>query len=166
MEKQIEKLIHIFASHIFGSSSDAGYHAPSQLEMLAAACSKKRDWFQKNQLDADFSSSDEHQANDRPDDKMINEITYLRKPHNDFPFAKWLILQLKEKQLIAVMAEPRLRIANKRKITEDEVAEYLEVPKTTYISRREAGLIWLKNELTRLEEYNRLVQTKKILCNN
>ena len=159
MEKQIEKLIHIFASHIFGPSSDAGYHAPSQLEMLAAACNTKREWFQIKQLDADFSASDERQANDRPDDKMINEITYLREPHNDFTFAKWLILQLKEKQLLAVMAEPRLRIANKRKITEDEVADYLAVPKTTYISRREAGLNWLEKELTRLVEYDRL--TKK-----
>ena len=165
MKERIQKLIEIYACYVFGVDRDAGWHAPSQLESLQTASIAKRTGLQVKQLTVSFSASDEHQVNDRSDDKMINEITYLRKPHNDFPFAKWLIIQLKEKQLIAVMAEPRLRIANKRKYTEDEIACYLEVPKTTYISRREAGLVWLEKELTRLEEYNRLVQTKK-LSNN
>jgi len=155
----VTKLIEIFATHVFGPNWEAGYHAPSQLEGLQYACGRKASGLKVKQLTAGFSSSDERQFNDRADDKMINEITYLRQPHNDFPFAKWLILQLKDKQLIAVMAEPRLRIVNKRKLTEDEISDNLKVPKTTYISRREAGLNWLEKELTRLVEYDRL--TKK-----
>jgi hypothetical protein len=153
------KLIEVYANGIFGISHDAGWHAPSQLESLKDVCNKKRQWFQKSQLTVGFSPCNERQANDKADDKMINEMSYLRNKHYDFEFAKWLLLQLKDVQLLAIMAEPRLRFAYKRRFKEQEVADYLAIPKSTYISRKESGLICLEVEIERLEEYDRFYKS-------
>jgi hypothetical protein len=156
IKERLAKLIDIYANGIFGISNDAGWHAPSQLENLKDVCNKKRQWFQKNQLTVGFSTGDERQANDKADDKMINEMSYLRSKHHDFEFAKWLLLQLKEAQLISIMAEPRLRFAYKRKFTEQEVADYLEIQRGNYIKRRKTGIDILIKELVKIQEYEEL----------
>jgi hypothetical protein len=160
IKERVAKLIDIYANGIFGISNDAGWHAPSQLESLKDVCNKKRQWFQKNQLTVSFSSSDERQANDVADDKMINEISYLRNKHHDFEFAKWLLLQLKEAQLLAIMAEPRLRISHQcvynREPTRQEIADYLDINKETYKKRCEAATAKIAQLLIIFEEYDKL----------
>jgi hypothetical protein len=156
IKERVLKLIEVYANGIFGISHDAGWHAPSQLESLKDVCNKKRQWFQKTQLTVGFSTCDERQANDKADDKMINEMAYLRGKHYDFEFAKWLLLQLKEAQLLAIMAEPRLRLAYKRKFKEQEVADYLEIQRATYQKRRDAGIKSIVSQLVTLEEYDQL----------
>jgi len=158
IKERVAKLIDIYANGIFGISNDAGWHAPSQLESLKDVCNKKRQWFQNSQLTVGFSSSDERQTNDKADDKMINEMSYLRNKHHDFEFAKWLLLQLKEAQLLSIMAEPRLRFAYKRKFTEQEIADYLEIQRGNYIKRRNAGMNIIAKELVKIEEYNALMR--------
>jgi hypothetical protein len=156
IKERVAKLIDIYANGIFGISNDAGWHAPSQLESLKDVCNKNRQWFQKSQLTVGFSSSDEPQSNDKADDKMINEMSYLRNKHHDFEFAKWLLLQLKTSQLLAIMAEPRLRFAYKRKFKEQEIADYLEIQRGNYIKRRNTGMDTLVKELVKIEEYENL----------
>lgn len=156
MRERIQKLIDIYATYVFGLTQDAGWHTPSQLDATQYKSNSGSDLLRKKKFDARFSSTDLHQSNDRADDKMISEMAFVRKKHHDFKFAKWLLEQLKEDQLVALMAEPRLRMAYKRKFKEQEIADYLEIPKKTYNTRRNAGMSNLVKELSRLDEYDSL----------
>lgn len=156
MKERIEKLIDIYATYVFGVTQDAGWHTPSQLDATQYKSNSGSDLMRKKKFGVRFSSSDLHQSSDKADEKMISEMAFVRNQHHDFKFAKWLLEQLKEGQLLALMAEPRLRMAYKRKFKEQEVADYLEVPRKTYISRKNAGLDWLESELIKLQQYDQL----------
>ena len=160
MKAQIEHLIDTYATHLFAPTA-ARYFAPYQSESLATPCSKQSSCLQGQQLDATFSAAHERPVNGSAVDKMLYSMAYLPKARNGLPFAKWLIPQLKQQQLTAVMAASRLRIANKHSVTEAQVADYLNVPRKSYLLRREAGVACLKKQIIRLEEYDRLVREKK-----
>lgn len=153
MKARIEKLIDIYCTHVFGVDRDAGWHAPSQLEGLKDACNSKRASFQQKQLSVRVAPGEERQANDRADDKMIGEIRYIRNKHHDFELAKMLFFRLTDKQLVALIAERYLKYVYKRAFTEQEVAEYLEVSKSSYRHSRKTAVIQVERKLEFIEEY-------------
>ena len=156
MKERIQHLIDVYCNYVFGVDQDAGWHTPSQLDITQYKSNSGSDLLRISKFEARYCAADLHQSNDRSDDKMISEMAFVRNQHHDFKFAKWLLEQLKESQLLALMAEPRLRIAYKRAFKEQEIADYLEVPRKTYTTRKNAGLGWLESELIKLHQYDQL----------
>jgi len=156
MKERIQKLIDIYATYVFGVDRDAGWHAPSQLECLQTASMAKKSGLKAKQLSARFSSSDERQPNDRSDDKMINEMRFVRNQHHDFKLAKMLFSKLEEKQLLAVFAEQYLTQVYKRPFSDIQVSEYLELSKHTYRHRRKTAHKFIEQQLEFIEEYEKL----------
>lgn len=156
MQARIDKLIDVYCTFMFGVDRDAGWHAPSQLEGLVTACNKKRASFQRKQLTVRFAAGDERQANDRADDKMIDEMRFVRKKHHDFELAKMLFFRLTDTQMVALVAERYLRHVYKRTFTEQEVAVYLKMSKAAYRHRRKKAAIQIERELRFIEEYERV----------
>jgi len=153
MKERIQHLVDIYVNSLLSISNDAGHHAPSQIEILASACNKKRNEFQRKQLTVRTTASDERQFNDRPDDKMINEMSFLRKPHHKIEFVKWLINQLKEPQLLALIAETKQRKIYKRKFTDQEIADYIEMTKDSYKYNKKMALIKVTELLVLIDQY-------------
>ncbi len=153
MKERIQKLIDIYASYVFGVDRDAGHHSPSQLECLQSASMTTKTRHITKQLTASFSPSDEHQVNDRSDDKMIYEMSFIRNQHHDFKLAAMLFAKLEIRQLLAILAEPYLKQVYKRPFTDAQVSEYLELSKHTYRHRRKTALIFIEKQLKFIEEY-------------
>jgi len=143
MKKRIEKLVDVYCTFMFGVDRDAGWHAPSQLEALISASIVKNSGGRAKFLTVRFSSSAEHQVNDKADEKMINEISFVRKKHYDFELAKMLFSKLEDKQLLALLAGRYLKYVYKREHTNKEIAEYLEtgIPTYRYNSSRAETII-------------------------
>ena len=156
MEARIQKLIDVYCTFMFGVDRDAGWHAPSQLESLVTACNKKRASFQRKQLTVRFAAGDERQANDRADEKMIDEMRFVRKKHYDFELAKMLFLKLEDKQLVALISGPYLNYVYKRAHSDAEVADYIEVKKAAYRFSRKMGLIKIEEQLNFIDQLERL----------
>jgi hypothetical protein len=153
MQMRIEKLIDVYCTFMFGVDRDAGWHAPSQLESLVTACNKKRASFQRKQLTVRFAAGDERQANDRADEKMIDEMRFVRKKHYDFELAKMLFSKLEDKQLLSLVGDRYLKYVYKQDFTEQEVAEYIQVSKASYRHNKKAALIKINEHLAFIESY-------------
>jgi len=153
MKERIQKLIDIYATYVFGVDRDAGWHAPSQLECLQSASMAKKSGLRAKQLSARFSASDERQVNDRSDDKMINEIRFVRNQHHDFKLAAMLFAKLEAKQLLAMVAETYLKQVYKHPFTDAQVSEYLKLNKHTYRHRRKMAHKLIEQQLIFIEEY-------------
>jgi hypothetical protein len=156
MKERIEHLINIYCDQVFSTDNEAGWHTPSQLDATRYKSNSGSDLLRKTKFSARYCAADLHQPNDRADDKMINETQFLKKKHYDFDFAEWLLLQLKPNQLKAVITSLKLQLIYKEKPTDQEVADYLKIPKSTYLKRRNSGLEQLEKQLVRLEEYDSL----------
>jgi hypothetical protein len=153
MKERIEHLINVYCDQVFSTDNEAGWHTPSQLDATRYKSNSGSDLLRRTKYSARHCAADLHQPNDRADDKMINETQFLKKKHHDFDFAQWLLHQLKPNQLKAIEAGPKLQLIYKRKPKEQEVADYLEIPKKTYNTRRDTAIQWLEKELVRLEQY-------------
>jgi hypothetical protein len=153
MEARIQKLIDVYCTFMFGVDRDAGWHAPSQLESLVTACNKKRASFQRKQLTVRFAAGNERQANDRADEKMIDEMRFVRKKHYDFELAKMLFSKLEDKQLLALVGDRYLKYVYRQDFTEQEVAEYIQVSKASYRHNKKAALIKINEHLVFIESY-------------
>ncbi len=153
MKERIQKLIDIYASYVFGVDRDAGWHAPSQLESLQNASMAKKSVLQVKQLTVSFSASDEHQVNDRSDDKMINEMCFIRNKHHDFKLAAMLFSKLEDKQLLALLAEFYLKIIYKTSVTAKETAEYLKITTGVYRHNKKTALNRVESQLVFIDQY-------------
>ena len=156
MKERIQKLIDIYATYVFGVDRDAGWHAPSQLESLQSASMAKRSGLQVKQLSASFSTSDERQPNDRSDDKMINEMRFLRNKHYDYKLAEMLLSSLEEKQKLALLGGPYLNYIYKRAHSEAEIADYIGIKKAVYRFNRKMGLTKIEEQLDFKDRLERL----------
>jgi hypothetical protein len=54
-------------------------------------------------------AADLHQPNERADDKTINETQYIKNKRYDFELAKMLLHKLKDKHLLALLADRCLK---------------------------------------------------------
>lgn len=156
MKKRIEKLIDVYCAFMFGVDRDAGWHAPSQLESLQSASMAKKSGGRAKFLTARFSGSAEHQSNDKADEKMINEISYVRNKHYDFRLAQMLFSRLEDKQLLAMLAGRYLKYVYKREHTEKEVAEYLETTEKTVYNRKKAAELMLSSQIKLIAEFEKI----------
>jgi hypothetical protein len=156
MEARIQKLIDVYCTFMFGVDRDAGWHAPSQLESLVTACNKKRASFQRKQLTVRFAAGDERQANDRADEKMIDEMRFVRKKHYDFELAKMLFSRLEDKQLLALVGERYLRYVYKREHTNQEIAEYLETEVRALRHNKARAKVIIEQHLSFIDQHEQL----------
>lgn len=152
LKERAQKLIDIFIAQIVSPHDDAGWHQPSQLEWLQQACNKKQG-FRVKQISAGFKASDEHQANDTSDMKMVKEIRYLRNQHHDFKLAVMLLKRLSDKHAEAVLAGPYLKAVHKRPLKDREVAENLGVAIHVYRRAKHSGYECLVRELGLVKVY-------------
>jgi hypothetical protein len=156
MEARIQKLIDVYCTFMFGVDRDAGWHAPSQLESLVTACNKKRASFQRKQLTVRFAAGDERQANDRADEKMIDEMRFVRKKHYDFELAKMLFSKLEDRQLLALLAGRYLKHVYKREHTNQEVANYLEVEIRSLRHSKTRAINIIEQHISFLDQHDQL----------
>jgi len=159
MKARIQKLIDVYCAFVFGVDRDAGWHAPSQLESLFSASMAKRSGGKNKTLTACFSSSAEHQGNDKADEKIINEINYVRNKHYDFRLAQMLFSKLEDKQLLALLAEHYLKYVYKREFSESETAGYLGIEKHTYRYNKKRAEKLLIEHIDFINEYSDLQRT-------
>jgi len=162
MEDRIQKLIDVYTTYVFGVDRDAGWHAPSQLEALQSASMALKSGKSSKFLTVRFSTSAEHQVNDKPDDKMINEMRFIRAKHHDFELAKMLFSRLEEKQLLAMLAETHLKIVYKTSFTAKKIGEYLEVTPATYRHNKKSALLKIENQLLFIDQYE---EAKSVIKN-
>ena len=156
MKERIQKLIDIYATYVFGVDRDAGWHAPSQLECLQSSSMAKKSGLKAKQLSASFSASDERQINDRSDDKMINEMRFIRNKHHDFKLAKMLFSKLEEKHLLALLAEPHLKTIYRTTFTVKEIAEYLTVSPAIYRHNKKSAQQKIESQLVFIDQYEKV----------
>lgn len=155
MEKRIQKLINVYCSHMFSADSDAGWHAPSQLEALITASMAKKSGGKK-QITARVSAGSEQKGNDSSNDKMVKEMQFVRNKHFDFEFAKILLSKIEIKSLLALIAKQYLTYVYKREHTELEVAEYLQVTEKTVYNRKKSAMILLCAHMELIEEFKKI----------
>lgn len=153
MKERIEKLVDVYCAFVFSIDRDAGWHSPSQLEALKDACSKSYPAFQQKQLSVRVSAGTERQANDCADEKMINEIRFVRNKHHDFELARMLFSKLEEKQLLALLANLYLIKVYKKTFTAVEIANYLEQTADSYRYNRKVALAAIAKNLLLIDEY-------------
>jgi hypothetical protein len=156
MEERIQKLIDVYCTFVFGVDRDAGWHAPSQLESLQSASMAKKSGGKTKILTACFSSSAEHQSNDKADEKMINEISYVRNKHYDFRLAQMLFNKLEDKQLLALLAGRYLKYVYKREHTNKEIADYLEIEVRAYRHNRTRAEMIIEQHLDFIEQHEQI----------
>ena len=152
MKARIEKLIDVYCSFVFGVDRDAGWHAPSQLESLVSASMAKKSGGRAKYLTARVSAGSEHQGNDRADDKMINEMRFVRNKHYDFELAKILLSKIEIKNLLALLAGRYLNQVYHRPHTEPEIAHYLKVSEKTVYNRKKSAEGLLASHMQLIEE--------------
>ncbi len=160
MKERIQKLIDIYATYVFGVDRDAGWHAPSQLEAIIAASMAKSSGSKTKALTARVSAGEERQGNDSSNDKMVNEIRFVRNKHYDFELAKMLFSKLEDKQLLALVGGVYLRYVYKRVHSESEIAEYFEVTKAVYRHNKKIGLRKVEGQLVYKDELKDLEHLK------
>ncbi len=141
---------------MFGVDRDAGWHAPSQLEALQLASIAVMSGKRAKVLTVRFSTSVEHQVNDKADEKMINEIGFVRNQHYDFKLAKMLMGKLEEKQMLALLAGKYLAYVYKREHTDQEVSDYLEIEKRAYRHNKNRALVIIEEHLNFRDELEEL----------
>jgi len=156
MKKRIEKLVDVYCTFMFGVDRDAGWHAPSQLEALISASIVKNSGGRAKFLTVRFSSSAEHQVNDKADEKMINEISFVRKKHYDFELAKMLLGKLEDKQTLALIAGVYLNYVYKKTHSDQDIASYLKVEKHVYRHNKKRGISQIADHLVFLDQYMEL----------
>ncbi len=161
MKERIQKLIDIYTTYVFGVNRDAGWHAPSQLECLQSASMAKRSGLKVKQLSASFSTSDERQPNDSSNDKMINEMKFIRAQHHDFKLASLLFSYLKDKQLVALLAETYYQSIYKKVFTEVEIAKKLNTKPYSYRYSKKIAVNQIEERLNLIDQYE-MVKTISI----
>jgi len=156
MKARIQKLIDVYCTFMFGVDRDAGWHAPSQLEALQSASMAKKSGSRAKFLTVRFSASVEHQVNDKPDEKMINEMRFVRRQHYEFGLAKMLLSRLEDKQLLALLAGCYLSYVYKRKFSQQEIADYLEMEVRAFRHNKKRAEILVEQHLDFIDQHEQL----------
>lgn len=152
-KERVCKLVDIFVTYITGPSLDAGWHAPSQLESFQNAQKSKSAALKVKQLTVAFSQDDARGSNDRADDKMINELFYLRNQHHDYKLAVMLLSRLCDKYSLAILAEPYLKAVYKRTHTDAQIADLIEIPVHKYRHNRKMAIKNMGDALEIIDDY-------------
>ena len=160
MKQRIQRLIDIYCNFMFGVDRDAGWHAPSQLEALQSASMALKSGKSSKFLTVRFSSSVEHQVNDKADEKMINEMQYVRNKHYDFELAKMLFEKLEDKQLVALLGRRYLQYVYKKPFKRFEVADYLGMTIDSLKHNKKKGFMLVEKNLTLIEAYEKIKPPK------
>jgi hypothetical protein len=156
MKERIQKLIDIYCDHVLSTDSEAGWHTPSQLDATQYKSSSGSDLLRRTKFSARYCTADLHQSNDKADEKMINEMRFIRKKHHDFVLAKVLFEKLEDKQLVALLGGRYLQRVYKKSFKRLEIAEYLGMTVDSLKHNKKKGLILIENNLTLIEEYESL----------
>ncbi|MCJ8337592.1 MAG: hypothetical protein MJK10_03895 [Pseudomonadales bacterium] len=156
MKQRIQRLIDIYCTFMFSVDRDAGWHTPSQLEATQYISNSGSDLLRKKKFAARFCAADLRQYNDSPDEKMINEMQFIRNKHYDFGLAKMLIFKLEDKQLSALLAASYLTYVYKRGHTDQEVAEYLLIETRAYRHNKKRAWGIIEDQLNFRDELEQL----------
>ncbi|RVU32697.1 MULTISPECIES: hypothetical protein [Neptunomonas] len=151
---QIDDLIGILVSYYLSPSLSAGWHAPSQLEWFQQITNKRPPSItRQKQLTAAFASADEHQSNDKADDKMISEARFLRREHHNYGKARAMFRNVEDKYAAAVLARAYHQAIYKRVFSNKELADRLEVSVRSYTHNRNVGYDRLAYNLEIIEGF-------------
>ena len=91
---------------------------------------------------------------------MINEVSYLKKPHHKLQFVEILFSILEDKYLKAILTESKQQRIYKRKLNDSEVAGYLAISVHTYRHRKDKAFEKIGKQLMLLDEYDKVAWLK------
>lgn len=132
MRTRIDKLIEVYLNDLESTTKAAGWHQPSQMELMAAVRVQT--------------------SGDKADMKMINEIRYIREEHALLGQARYLFGvpigqgEMPEEQALAMLASRFYRGRQG-----DEVAALIGMTYGQYRGRLERGREVMALELMRLD---------------
>ena len=169
MKERIDKLVDIYLNYSCSGATDAGWHGPGKLDHLEM-CSNKimrapstRSGKDENgdvlggpAITVRFKAGTEGGGADRADDKMINEIRFLRGTHHDFKLAVMLLNRLQgkgEKYVSALLAKPYLKQIYKKPHSDKQAAEYLAISFDQYRNNLRQAYTLLSRELELIDQY-------------
>lgn len=153
-----ENLVAIYVDQVMSTDSEAGRHGMSMHEALVASMNYVGGGTGKA-VTARCSLASSGGGN-RPDTKMIRETTYLRNPHHNFRYAKYLMGEVKHKKeeyFAALVAVRVYQYQHSKSHTQKDAAERLGWTEAQFKNNYGKGLKFMIQELQRDERKEQIM---------